>query len=151
MTNLSYRTAIKRNKLSAPTKWLLDNDKLSMSLLDYGCGKGDDVHHLGELGFYAEGWDPHWHTNAADDQLKREHDVVICNYVLNVLAADERQEVINSLLSLKAKDIYVTVRRDLKDSYTKTKKGTEQWMVHLDYPIVKETSGFCIYQIKGTN
>ena len=39
----SHKTAIKRNKLSAPMRYLSENNLLKGDLLDYGCGRGDDA------------------------------------------------------------------------------------------------------------
>lgn len=143
----AHKTAIKRNRLSAPTRWLHENELLGIIMLDYGCGRGDDARILcDKYGYYCSGYDPHWANEP--ELLEYGYDVVICNYVLNVLSPDERQEVINKLLALNADTIYVTVRRDLKKAFVKTKRGTEQWMVYLDYPIIRETSGFCIYQLR---
>jgi len=144
----AYLTAIKRNKLSAPTQWLLDNDMLGRHILDYGCGKGGDVAELDKLGNAVVGYDPHYYPHTEILAAIFEFDTIICNYVLNVVDQSERIKVLNKLLSLHAKNIYVTVRRDLEKDYVKTKRGTEQWQVYLDYPVVKETAGYCIYKIK---
>ena len=59
---LRHMTAIGRSALSLPAKVLfqtgLANDETSF--LDYGCGRGDDVKFLTELGVPASGWDPHF-------------------------------------------------------------------------------------------
>lgn len=57
---LRYKTAIRRYKLSRPMSLahghgLLEKDA---SLLDYGCGHGEDVQVLKGLGIAARGWDP---------------------------------------------------------------------------------------------
>jgi DNA phosphorothioation-associated putative methyltransferase len=148
LMNKPHLTAIKRSKLSAPMRYLLEQELLGLTLLDYGCGKGDDVEHLAELGYHSAGWDPHWKNEEDDRELLEGHaDVVTCNYVLNVLPPKERQEVIDKLLALDADAVYVSVRRDFKEDYV-TKKGTQQYLVHLDYPVVHENSGFCIYQLR---
>ena len=147
--NNSKKTAIKRNKLSAPTRWLHENEKLSVIMLDYGCGRGDDAQLLSNLyGYYCTGYDPNWDEHNEPDLLDYHYEVVVCNYVLNVLNPDERQKVLDSLAKLNADAVYVTVRRDLKKEHTKTSIGTEQWLVYLDYPVVKQTSGFCIYKLR---
>ena len=39
-------TAIRRNKLSVPFKFLLKNNLLNGTVLDYGCGRGDNFEEL---------------------------------------------------------------------------------------------------------
>ena len=72
-----------------------------------------------------------------------------CHYVLNVMDEAERNEVIESILSLlnpKGK-AYITVRRDIK-SEGFTSRGTYQENVRLDLPIVKELkNAYCIYEL----
>ena len=55
-----HRTAINRQGLSAPMQILARQDYLegSHSILDYGCGKGDDLRELETHGLDVEGWDP---------------------------------------------------------------------------------------------
>ena len=48
--------------------------------------------------------------------------------------------------------IFVAVRRDLKQDYKLTKRGTEQWMVYglsgdMDDRKLVENSNFCIWEI----
>lgn len=152
--NKPHLTAIKRNKLSAPTRWLVENHKISKGyLLDYGCGRGDDVRFINEMAslhVHAYGWDLyHNHDERwfCDNIHNHWWQTVICNYVLNVIPLGEQAMVIEDLLSLDARDIFATVRRDLKENY-ETKRGTQQYLVELDYPVVKKTPGFCIYRLR---
>ena len=57
-----HKTAIGRPALSLPAKLLFQSGLVSdeTSVLDYGCGRGDDVKFLNELGVPAVGWDPHF-------------------------------------------------------------------------------------------
>ena len=105
-------TAIKRNKLSVPFKWLLENNKLEGKILDYGCGRGDNLSELknnyninitGYDKFYEE-----WSTKPSET-----FDIVTCNYVLNVVEdPNERKEIIKDLLKY-GKKVYITVRSDI--------------------------------------
>ncbi|MBI2570619.1 MAG: DNA phosphorothioation-associated putative methyltransferase [Candidatus Schekmanbacteria bacterium] len=78
-----HRTAISRDRLSAPMQ-ALDRHGLfaeDRSVLDYGCGQGDDVRALVAAGIRAVGWDPYF---AADVPLEPA-DIVNLGFVLNVI------------------------------------------------------------------
>lgn len=57
---LRHKTAIDRNQLSQPMQILANHSYLdgNYSILDYGCGKGDDVRELEAHGLDVSGWDP---------------------------------------------------------------------------------------------
>jgi DNA phosphorothioation-associated putative methyltransferase len=78
-----HRTAIVRDRLSAPMDALVRYGLLSpeRTVLDYGCGQGDDVRALRAAGFAAVGWDPHY----APDAPLAPADCVNLGYVLNVI------------------------------------------------------------------
>lgn len=158
--NKQHLTAIKRKKLSAPVHWLYMNRKLPFpgapnyhSILDFGCGRGDDVRHLKELGYDARGWDPYWGSEAEPwhEWPGTKFDVVLCTYVLNVVVPENRKFVLDSLLRCAQPEggIFISVRRDIKIDYTSS-RGTKQWVVKLDLPVVKENSSFCIYSLTST-
>jgi hypothetical protein len=136
----SHKTAITRRGISAPMRHLVENELLIGSALDYGCGKGQCAIEL-EMDKY----DPHFWPTAPQEK----YDTVTCHYVLNVMDEAERNEVIESILSLlnpKGK-AYITVRRDIK-SEGFTSRGTYQENVRLDLPIVKELkNAYCIYEL----
>jgi ATP adenylyltransferase len=139
--NNPYLTAIKRNKPSAPVKWLFYNMYLRGSILDFGCGRGDDVGYLN-----AEGYDPYWAPDT--DLLNRKYDIVLCTYVLNVLPATKRKVILREIKNLLNDTglAYVTVRRDLKHSIVETSRS-RQYYVQIKAPIIRQTSQYCIYQI----
>ncbi len=64
------------------------------SVLDYGCGKGDDVNALIQAGINASGWDPHF---APNPEALAEADVVNLGFVLNVI--EDEAERLNALRS----------------------------------------------------
>ena len=83
-----HKTAINRQGLSSPLQVLarhgyLDGD---YSLLDYGCGKGDDLRELEAHGLDAEGWDPAYRP----DGNREAKDIVNLGFVLNVI--EDRKE-----------------------------------------------------------
>ena len=95
---LRYRTALKRNRLSVPIQILYKTEMLTdgATLFDYGCGRGDDVRQLIDLGVRATGWDPHYSPSAR----KRPADVVNLGYVVNVIEdIEERRAVIKDAFS----------------------------------------------------
>ena len=117
-------TAIKRNKLSAPTQILVSKNYLYQSdaILDYGCGHGSDVELLRDQGFDAVGYDrfnpkfgySHGHEVFLSKMIEDKFgcNIVICNYVFNVIAnPQERQHLIDTLRKVPAKT-FVAVRSD---------------------------------------
>jgi hypothetical protein len=102
-------TAIRRNGTSRPLALLLANELVhdADTVLDYGCGHGEDVAHLTALGYDARGWDPH-HRPDGD---RSSADVVLCSYVLNVIEdPTERLEVLTEVHRLARQVAVVAVR-----------------------------------------
>lgn len=135
----SNRTAIKRNKLSGPAKYLRDNDRLEGRILDYGCGRGDDVVILRAQGYDAIGYDPYWQpTMLAGTGL---YDTIVCTYVLNCISD---QALINNIvkymsyLTSEEGSIYISVRNDIKNLNGYTEKGTYQAEVNVASGYVEE-------------
>jgi DNA phosphorothioation-associated putative methyltransferase len=78
-----HRTALVRSFLSSPIQNALRFNILTPehSVLDYGCGRGDDLALLTADGFDAVGWDPYY----APDGKRRPSQIVNLGYVLNVI------------------------------------------------------------------
>lgn len=147
----AHRTAIRRARgtgMSTPVKFLLESKRLMHSngcglmldVLDFGCGRGMDADLAG-----FEKYDPHFFSEMPEGQF----DVVVCNYVLNVLPIEKQDELVAKILSkVKAGGkAYITVRRDVKKEGF-TSKGTYQRNVTLNYPVLSEKKGqYCIYEI----
>lgn len=83
-----HRTAIGRASFSRPVRIALADGLISseVQVLDYGCGRGDDVRGLQAIGVNATGWDPQLAQPAPTSPA----DVVNLGYVLNVI--DDRVE-----------------------------------------------------------
>jgi DNA phosphorothioation-associated putative methyltransferase len=83
-----HKTAINRQSLSAPLQVLARHGYLNgnRSILDYGCGKGDDLRELEAHGLDAEGWDPVYKPGG---KLEAK-DIVNLGFVLNVI--EDRKE-----------------------------------------------------------
>lgn len=118
----SHLTAIEREYLSFPAKYLLRNKLLKGEILDFGCGWGNDVKLLTEKGFNIQGYDPYYFP----EYPQKKFDTIYCFYVLNVLFPDSQQQVIMSISQLLKPNgkAYFAVRRDLK------KEGFRQHYIH---------------------
>ena len=88
-----HRTAIVRSAMSLPLQLMVRQKILKQgnSVLDYGCGQGDDVAALKSAGYETTGWDPHFEP----DFERRPADVVNLGFVLNVI--EENTERISTL------------------------------------------------------
>jgi hypothetical protein len=137
----SFKTAITRKCLSAPMKWLQDQDLLMGRCLDYGCGRGFDASELG-----MESYDPYWQPLTPRGRF----DTVTCVYVLNVLPESSEQGVVASIYKyLNDGGLgYIAVRRDVANLNGETSTGTFQRNVILDLPVAYANSKFAIYVLE---
>lgn len=95
-----HKTAIVRDRLSAPMQALYRFGLIAdaTSVLDYGCGQGDDVRTLTAAGITAVGWDPH---HRPDNDALRPADIVNLGFVLNVIEEPaERADAISRAYAL---------------------------------------------------
>lgn len=146
MKNLSWKTAIRRNAPSAPLQYLVGEFCIfkSQRILDYGCGRGDDLDFLISNGCSACGYDPFFRPNGYNMKF----DVVLCTYVLNVLEREAHKRVLLDILDYLSPlgTAYVTVRRDIKTEGYRATSQTYQCNVILNnFPIIMENKKFCIY------
>ncbi len=83
-----HKTAIDRNQLSQPMQILARHSYFDgdWSVLDYGCGKGDDMRELEAHGIDITGYDP---VHYPEGELKTS-DIVNLGFVLNVI--EDREE-----------------------------------------------------------
>lgn len=101
------RTALSRPSASLALQSMQRQGWLdgALSVLDYGCGRGDDLRFLAEAGVPAWGWDPAHHPKGAKDAA----DLVNLGYVINVIEdADERLYVAESAFKLARKALVVS-------------------------------------------
>ena len=89
-----HKTAIDRDRLSLPMQLLARHNYFdgSFSVLDYGCGKGDDVRELEAHGLDISAWDPVHRP----DGNKKNADIVNLGFVINVI--EDRKERDNALI-----------------------------------------------------
>ena len=118
----THLTAIEREYLSFPSKYLLKNNLLQGEILDFGCGYGKDVQVLKQKQFKIQGYDPYY----APEYPQKKYDTIVCIYVLNVLFPEVQEEVVMAISQLLKTTgrAYFAVRRDLK------KEGFRQHYVH---------------------
>ena len=89
-----HKTAIVRDRLSAPMQALYRFGLIAdtTTVLDYGCGQGDDVRTLTAAGLDAVGWDPH---HCPDDDALKPADIVNLGFVLNVIEEPAERAVLS--------------------------------------------------------
>jgi DNA phosphorothioation-associated putative methyltransferase len=103
-----HKTAIDRNQLSSPMQILARHNYLSgeYTVLDYGCGKGDDARELEAHGIDISGWDP---VHFPDGELINS-DIVNLGFVLNVIEdREERNETLRRAWEYTDKLLIVSV------------------------------------------
>lgn len=103
-----HKTAIYRNSLSQPMQILARHNYLNgdFSVLDYGCGKGDDLRELEAHGLDIIGWDP---VHRTEGELLNS-DIVNIGFVLNVIEdKQERDATLKSAWSYADKLLIVSV------------------------------------------
>lgn len=88
-----HKTAISRDSLSVPLFLIAKRGYLNgnYTVLDYGCGKGDDLKELTEHGVDCIGWDPVHRPNTTIEK----RDIVNLGFVINVI--EEKEERIETL------------------------------------------------------
>ena len=107
--NQRHRTAISRTTLSRPLRLALETGLIDddHTVLDYGCGRGDDLRGLHARGIPCQGWDPVYRP----DGMRREADVVNIGYVVNVIEDPaERAETLREAWKLAHKVLLVSAR-----------------------------------------
>ncbi|MBK3562574.1 DNA phosphorothioation-associated putative methyltransferase [Streptomyces sp. MBT62] len=103
------RTAIGRAALSVPARQALADRQLTSdrTILDYGCGRGDDVRALERLECNVVGWDPYYRSETRAEPSA----VVLLTYVLNVIEdPTERRETLKRAWELAGTVLIVSAR-----------------------------------------
>lgn len=151
--NHPYLTAIQRNDLSVPTRYLLTHNLLKGRILDFGCGYGFDADELSRLGFDIVGYDYYYRPDFPEGKF----DTILCNYVLNVLEPYAQAEILMNVTNLLSPHgcAYFAVRRDLKDEgfrlHAIHRQYTYQCNVYLPYKSLIANSSYELYQYRHFN
>jgi len=107
-----HLTAISRKSLSVPMRISLEWGlvKHGIEVLDYGCGRGDDVTMLNKrYGIDAYGYDPHYAPDYS--MLMLAYDTVTCFFVLNVIETRQaRIKMLKEAYSLCLDSLVVAIR-----------------------------------------
>jgi DNA phosphorothioation-associated putative methyltransferase len=106
-----HRTAIRRTELSKPVRTAIEDQPITdgTTVVDYGCGQGDDVRNLTTLGVKCIGWDPQYHPKTTMCRS----DVVNLGYVVNVIEdSEERASVLKSAWGYAQQTLIVSARVD---------------------------------------
>ncbi len=134
-----HLTAISRNKLSVPMRCLAVGGFLTgnSSVLDYGCGRGDDVRILRDVGIDAHGWDPFF----APDGERRPSQIVNLGFVLNVIEDDrERRDTLKTSWKLTERVLCVGVmlRSQSDGSEAETLTGRQTFQKYFAHAELRE-------------
>ena len=123
-------TAIKRDSLSIPVRYLVEKNLLQGRILDYGCGRGFDVESLRNQGYNIIGYDKYNLKFKEESLLNKSYDTVMCNYVFNVIADLKEHEEVRQLLKSLTNNVYVSVRSDIssvKDTWEYDEENLGYW------------------------
>jgi DNA phosphorothioation-associated putative methyltransferase len=107
-----HRTALKRVELSRPIRLGIQDSLINSqtTVLDYGCGLGDDVRHLRKQGVPSAGWDPFYSPLGE----RSSSDVVNLGYVVNVIEdPNERARTLQDAWSYAKQILIVSARLTL--------------------------------------
>ena len=102
-----HKAAIRRTAISRPVRLAMEAGLLDepTTVLDYGCGRGDDMRRLKKAGHDVVGWDPHYRPKG----VRRPSDIVNLGYVLNVIEHPrERLETLRAAWDLTLKALVVS-------------------------------------------
>lgn len=105
----SARTAIFRTRVSIPTRFYMEKKLVYGDVLHHGCGMAvlDSVV-MEDLANKVVEYDPHYVPN--EDTLKQRYNVVVSNFVLNVLPPIECRQVIKQLKEISCDYVLIAVR-----------------------------------------
>ncbi|MGL6098907.1 MAG: methyltransferase domain-containing protein [Fusobacteriaceae bacterium] len=113
-------TAITRAEISRPLRYMLKESliKTGNKVLDYGAGKLKDTNWLNENGCECTAYDK-YHPDKEFNSLwccfGVEYDILMCNYVFNVIKElEDFKSALKIIKNVKAKHKYISIRNDVK-------------------------------------
>lgn len=104
-----HKAALKRSELSRPVKVALEANLFSegTTFFDYGCGNGEDVKRISELGYDSHGWDPYYRPN----EILQAADIVNLGYIINIIEdMVERREILMKAWKLTQQVLIVSAQ-----------------------------------------
>ena len=104
-----HKAALKRSELSRPVRVALEADLFTVdtTFFDYGCGCGEDIKRVAELGYDSSGWDPYYRPHG---KIKTA-DIVNLGYIINVIEdLVERREVLLNAWELAQQVLIVSAQ-----------------------------------------
>ena len=132
-------TAKSRMYMSVPMRYLLENGHLEKArvdttqpnqtfdtnMLDYGCGRGDDIRDLLQEGVKCWGYDP-YHVDAKWT-LGVKWPLVTCIYVANVLGREKANSLIGEIQDILRHDgvAFMAIRNDLPETGARGRNCTQ--------------------------
>lgn len=149
----NHLTAKERDTLSYPARILLNDNKLTGQVLDFGCGFGKDVEVLKDKGIDITGYDKFYFP----EYPQQKFDTIMCFYVLNVLLPEEQSNVLLEISRLLKPGgrAYFAVRRDLRHEGFRIhkihQKPTYQCLVKLPYKSIFRNENVEIYEYQHYN
>jgi DNA phosphorothioation-associated putative methyltransferase len=91
-----HKAALKRLELSRPVRIAVEANLFQpeTTFFDFGCGQGEDIKQIKNLGYASSGWDPYYQP----DSTLKSADIVNLGYIINVIEdiAERRQALIKA-------------------------------------------------------
>lgn len=105
-----HRAAIKRNKLSSPCAIAINKRIITpdQQILDYHCGRGDNMRLLNAAGYTCDGYDPNYKPVSF---LQPSYDVVMLLFVLGTIVSPrERREILEKAWFYTSKYLLISTQ-----------------------------------------
>lgn len=124
-TKYKVTTRNSTRKYSSVVGWIAKNYKRkSVKILDFGSGTGRNSKSLRRRKYVkVREYDPH--VKGKTRKPAGSYDLVICNYVLNILPANLRSKVVKELDQLNWKTLIIEVRPKIEDIDRNWKKHSD--------------------------
>ena len=104
-----HKAALKRSDLSRPVRIAVEANLFQerTRFFDYGCGHGEDVRAIAQLGYQSAGWDPFYRPHTKVEPA----DIVNLGYIINVIEdIVERREALIKAWDLTQKVLIVSAQ-----------------------------------------